>query len=304
MRTALHRTLIRWVLLVAVVSGLAALAPSPAGAAPAATPLPTAAAVGSGGWNDWGCRTTPARPRPVVLLHGLGGQSVTNWVYHAPKLAADGYCVFSPTYGEGALGELVGGLGSMRDSAAEVAAYVDRVQAATGAAEVDLVGHSEGTTVAAYYLKFLGGAADVAHFVGFGSNFAGTSLSGLNSLVRAVVPLAPNLTRFVQQQCAACLEFLPPNQFLTDLGAGGVTVPGVQYTSIVSRYDSIVTPYTSGNLSGPNARTIVLQDVCGFDLSGHLAMAVSPNVNLLVRRALSPEAPPALRCRLALPAPI
>ncbi|WP_418063321.1 esterase/lipase family protein [Pimelobacter simplex] len=275
----------------------------------AATTLVTAgapaavAAAPTSGWNDWGCRPSAAHPEPVVLLHGLGGQAVSNWFYHGTALAAAGYCVFSTTYGQGAFGDLVGGLGSMRTSARQVDAFVDRVRTATGAAEVDLVGHSEGTTVAAYYLKLEGGAAKVKDFVGFGSNYRGTSLSGLGTLAKAVMPLLPDVTEFVRSQCASCLEFLAPNDFLDDLARGGFTVPGVAYTNIMSRYDTVVTPYSSGRIDEPGVTNIVLQDRCGLDLSGHLAMAVDPNVNLLIQRALDPQSPPPFRCRPALPAP-
>lgn len=281
----------RAVALAAAVALVSALGAAPAQAAP------------SSGWNDFTCRPSAAHPQPVVLLHGLGGQRIDNWLFHAPALAARGYCVFSLTYGTGAFGELVGGLGSMRTSAREVAAFVDRVRAATGAAEVDLVGHSEGTTVAAYYLKFEGGADKVADFVGFGSNFQGTSLLGLTRLIKVAIPFLPNTARFVESQCGACLEFLPPNAFIDDLQRGGVTVPGVRYTSIMSRYDAVVTPYTSGRIDEPGVTNIVLQQVCGLDFSGHVGMAADPNVTLLIRRALDPQSPPAMRCVPTAPTP-
>lgn len=285
------------------LASAAALAMVLAGAGVTSAEATSAAAAPSSGWNDWSCQPSEAHPEPVVLLHGLGGQSISNWFYHAPKLAAAGYCVYSTTYGEGLFGEAVGGLGSMRTSAVEVGDFVDEVLAATGAAEADLVGHSEGTTVAAYYLKFEGGAEKVKHFAGFGSNFKGSTLNGLTSLINAAMPYVPNTTKFVQEQCASCLEFLAPNQFLTDLADGGYTVPGVTYTSIMSKYDTVVTPYTNGRIDEPGVTNIVLQDRCGFDLSGHLAMAADPNVNLLIRRALDPQNPPAMRCSAALPAP-
>lgn len=272
--------------------------------APVVNATPVQAAAPTSGWNDWSCRPSAAHPQPVVLLHGLGGQAVSNWFYHGTKLAAAGYCVFSTTYGQGAFGDLVGGLGSMRASAVQVGAFVDEVRAATGAPEVDLVGHSEGTTVAAYYLKYEGGAAKVKDYVGFGANYEGTTLSGLSVLAKAAIPLLPDVAAFVQSQCASCLEFLAPNAFIDDLQRGGVAVPGVAYTNIMSRFDTIVTPYTSGRIDQPGVSNIVLQDRCGLDVSGHLAMAVDPNVNLLIRRALDPENPPAMRCSLVFPAPL
>lgn len=119
-----------------------------------------------------------------------------------------------------------------------------------------------------------------------------------------MIPFLPNTTEFVRSQCGACLEFLPPNPFIADLARGGITVPGTRYTNIMSRNDIVVTPYTSGRIDEPAVVNIVLQDVCPADLSGHLAMAVDPNVSLLIQRALDPQAPPTMRCRLTLPAPI
>ncbi|MEU0315318.1 hypothetical protein [Nocardioides sp. NPDC006273] len=129
------------------------------------------------------------------------------------------------------------------------------------------------------------------------------ALNGLTTLINAAMPFIPNTAEFVREQCASCLEFVAPNQFLTDLAAGGYTVPGVTYTSIISKYDTVVTPYTNGRIDEAGVSNIVLQDKCGFDSSGHLAMAADPNVNLLIRRALDPENPPAMHCSIALPAP-
>lgn len=298
MEQATPRRRTRW-----VIRGLGAVLAAVGLAVPAASGVPAQASAPTSGWNDWSCQPSAAHPQPVVLLHGLGGQATTNWFYHANRLANAGYCVFSTTYGQGAFGDLVGGLGSMRTSAVQVGAFVDKVRAATGVAEVDLVGHSEGSTVSAYYLKYEGGAAEVKDYVGFGTNYKGSTLNGLSVLIKAVMPFLPDLTAFVQSQCASCLEFLPPHAFLDDLQRGGVTVPGVAYTNIMSRYDTVVSPYTSGRIDEAGVTNIVLQEACPLDVSGHLAMAVDPNVNLLIRRALDPQSPPALRCSLVLPAP-
>jgi triacylglycerol esterase/lipase EstA (alpha/beta hydrolase family) len=52
-------------------------------------------------------------------------------------LKAKGYCVFALDYGER-------GTGPIEDSAAALRDFVGRVLAATGAAKVSLVGHSQG----------------------------------------------------------------------------------------------------------------------------------------------------------------
>lgn len=235
-----------------------------------------------------------AAPQPVVLVHGLGANDTVNWFFHAPKIAAQGYCVYSLTYGTGVLGPLVGGLASMRDSAAELGRFVDRVRSTTGAAKVDIVGHSEGSTMPAYYLKFGGGAAKVAHFVGFGANYRGTTLGGLDALAKGLLATVPGLRGILTTACGSCTEYLAPTAFLDDLARGGVHVAGPAYTSIVSRYDEVVTPYTSGILNEPGATDIVLQDFCRTDVSGHLGQAVDPNVTGLILHALDSRYQP--RC--------
>lgn len=244
------------------------------------------------GWNDWSCRPTAAHPEPVVLVHGLGGNSWDNFLTLAPALRSAGYCVYSETYGKTVLGGLAGGLAPMADSAVEVGAFVDRVRAATGSAKVDIVGHSEGTTVPAYYIKYLGGAAKVDDFIGFGSNFRGTTLNGLTNLA-AALRLQDLLTGI---GCGACTDYLPGSAFLTKLNDGPVAVPGPTYTSIVTRYDRVVTPYTSGLLTGPNVTNIVLQDKCRLDSAGHLGLAIDPNVTQLVLNRLDPRNTPPFRC--------
>ncbi|MEU5974659.1 lipase [Streptomyces sp. NPDC047315] len=244
------------------------------------------------GWNDWSCRPSAAHPEPVVLVHGLGANSWVNFLTLAPALRSAGYCVYSETYGETVLGGLAGGLAPMADSAVEVGAFVDRVRAATGAAKVDIVGHSEGTTVPAYYIKHLGGAAKVDDFIGFGSNFRGTTLNGLASLA-AALGMQDLLTGV---GCGACTDYLPGSAFLAKLNDGPVAVPGPTYTSIVTRYDRVVTPYTSGLLTGDNVTNIVLQDKCRLDSAGHLGLAIDPNVTQLVLNRLDPQNTAPFRC--------
>ncbi|MFE1317472.1 esterase/lipase family protein [Kitasatospora phosalacinea] len=261
-------------------------------AASALTGTASAAEAPHSGWNNWSCRPSAAHPQPVVLVHGLGANDLDDFATLAPTLALSGYCVFSETYGQTLLGGLAGGLAPMADSAAELAGFVERVRLTTGAAKVDIVGHSEGTTVPAYYLKYLGGATKVDDVIGFGSNYRGTTLDGLATLADAL-HLQGLLTGV---GCGACTDYLPGSAFLNKLDDGPVAVPGPTYTSIMTRYDKIVTPYTSGVLSGPNVTNIVLQDRCPLDSAGHLGLAVDPNVADLVLNRLDPANP--FRCHL------
>ena len=55
---------------------------------------------------------------------------------------------------------------------------------------------------------------------------------------------------------------------------------------IMTRYDELVSPYTSGEMEG--ARNIVVQDQCLGDPSEHLAVAYDPIVVEDVLNALQP----------------
>jgi triacylglycerol lipase len=265
-----------------------------------------ASAASSSGYNDWSCRPTAAHPDPVVLVHGLGATGPANWGYIGPLLAANGYCAFALTYGinPAALLSQSGGQLPMEQSAQQLAAYVDQVRQATGAAKVDIVGHSEGSLMPDYYVKFLGGAAVVNRYVGITPLWQGTNLLGLGSLAAAgqASGLTGALVSLVTQGgCQSCPEFLPGSAFLTKLNSGGgPAVAGVTYTMLMTRYDELVSPYTSGVLQAPNATNIVMQDQCPFDLSGHAGMAVDPNVGQDVLNALDPAHAHAVACSPAL----
>lgn len=254
---------------------------------------------GPPGANDWSCRPSAAHPRPVVLVHGLFGNGDTNWQTYGPLLANEGYCVYALTYGVLPHStiplSLLGGLTPIEDSAVEVSAFVDRVLAATGAAKVDIVGHSEGTVVPDYYAKFLGGATKIDKYVSLAPLWHGTDPLGLTTLATLGAPASA--------QSAATSSFgemAPGSPFLAKLRSGGTpAVPGVIYTNIVTRYDELVSPYTSGIEAGMT--NIVVQDQCGLDFTEHFEMAADPVAAADVLNALDPAHPRPVPCRLVLP---
>ncbi|MGW5634597.1 esterase/lipase family protein [Streptomyces sp. NPDC003832] len=236
---------------------------------PAATTA-QAAETTSSGWNDYSCKPSAAHPRPVVLVHGTFGNSVDNWLGLAPYLTKRGYCVFSLDYGQLPGVPFFHGLGRIDKSAEQLDAFVDKVLAATGAAEADLVGHSQGGMMPRYYLKFLGGAAEVNALVGIAPDNHGTNLSGLTNLL----PFFPGAEDLLSAATPGLADQIVGSAFLTKLNAGGDTVPGVKYTVIATRYDQVVTPYRSQFLDGPGVRNVLLQDLCPVDLSEHLAIGL------------------------------
>ncbi|MEU9037089.1 alpha/beta fold hydrolase [Streptomyces sp. NPDC048352] len=251
----------------AVLTLTAAALVAPTGAAQAAT-------APSSGWNNWSCKPSAAHPRPVVLVHGTFGNSVDNWLGFAPYLVHRGYCVYSLDYGQLPGVPLFNGLGPIEKSAGQLDAFVDKVLASTGAAEADLVGHSQGGMMPRYYLKFLGGAAEVNALVGLAPDNHGTTLSGLTQLL----PYFPGAQDLISTATPGLADQIAGSAFQQKLNAGGDTVPGVAYTVIATQYDEVVTPYRSAFLDGPGVRNVVLQDLCPLDLSEHVAIGLTDRI--------------------------
>ncbi|MHA6762886.1 esterase/lipase family protein [Streptacidiphilus sp. PAMC 29251] len=250
------------------------------------------------GTNDWGCRPSAAHPQPVVLLMGTGANMMLNWHYIGPKLKQQGYCLFALNYGDTGHGPLKA-LGDIPTSAGEVARFVDRVLSATGARQVDLVGHSQGGGVLPrWYLRFDGGTdpADpalnkVRKLVGIAPSNHGSNLDGLGPALNSIGFFA---AASVLSGGPALQQQLKGSWVNRTVDAGGDTRPGVDYTVIATRDDFVVTPYTTQFLSaGPGAtvRNEVVQDACRTLLPivvTHVGMAFSPTVLGLVEDALDP----------------
>ena len=268
----------------------AAVAAVPATAAHASS-APTS------GWNDYSCKPSAAHPHPVVLVHGTFANATDNWLTLAPYLEARGYCVFSLDYGQLPGVPLVYGLGPIDQSAAQLQVYVDKVLAATGAAKVDLVGHSQGGMMPRYYLKFLGGAAKVDTFVGIAPDNHGTTLDGLTKLL----PYFPGAEDVISSAAPGLADQVAGSAFLAKLNAGGDTVPGVHYTVIATRYDEVVTPYTSQFLSGSDVHNVLIQNLCSVDLSEHALLGLTDRIVFHeVANALDPAHATATTCLSAL----
>ena len=291
----------------AVLALLGALL-APAGAASTYpvpyTFLPNAALGGvqasAPGSNIWTCKPSAAHPRPVVLVHGTFGNKSTNWQTYAPLLANNGYCVFALTYGVDHTGgpatEQFGGMGRMEDSAVELKAFVAKVLKATGASKVDLVGHSQGTLMPNYYVKFLGGAASVKRYVSLSPLWHGTQVAGVGAITGQAFGAQPDQsTPF----CVACGQFSPDSAFMKKMRAGGVKVPGVEYTNIMTKYDELVVPYTSGH--EPGMTNVVVQDHCDTDFTEHFQIAADKVASVVVLNALDPAHARPVPCVVVLP---
>ena len=155
----------RWIgVLAALAVALAVAVAPPAGAANSATGAERAAVTPA---------SAQAAADPVVIVNGtLSPEFVTAPL--AARLRADGYTVRTFV-----LTDL--GTGDIRNTARDLATFVDRVRAETGAARVDLIGHSQGGLVERQFVKTEGGDTEVDSLIMLGSPNHGTTVASLSS---------------------------------------------------------------------------------------------------------------------------
>ncbi|MDQ8046804.1 MAG: alpha/beta fold hydrolase [Solirubrobacteraceae bacterium] len=251
------------------------------------------------GTNNWSCRPTAANPTPVVLVHGTWENAYDNWAYIAPRLQASGECVYALNYST--KNAPFNGTGSIKASAGELATFVDKVLAQTGASKVDIVGHSQGAMMPRAYIKYYGGASKVKNLVALNGTQSGTTLDGIGTLgneLKVMSGVAGVIGDAARDQVVG-------SPFLTDLNAGGMTVSSVRYTAIATKYDEVTTPYTNAfitdNRSGAYVKNITLQDGCGTNFAEHLSEPYSARTLYFVKQALGLSVPPTPTCDIQLP---
>jgi triacylglycerol esterase/lipase EstA (alpha/beta hydrolase family) len=247
---------------------------------------PTASPPGA---NNFSCKPTVTHPRPVILVHGTFADMADDWQALSPLLVNYGSHIASGTVG-------IYGTAKIERSAAQLSTFASRVLAKTGAAKVDIVGHSQGGMMPRYYMKFLKGAAKVHTLVGLAPSNHGTTLDGLFTLASHIPGSNAALAG-----CPACAEQVAGSAFMTKLNSGGDTLPGVAYTVIQSADDEVVTPYTSAFLKGPSVHNVTLQQQCGRDHGEHLSMAYDHIADADVLTALDPAHPRHPACTRVVP---
>jgi pimeloyl-ACP methyl ester carboxylesterase len=256
----------------------------------------SAATGPSSGFNNWSCQPSAAHPDPVVLLHGLGGNGPGNFATLGPYLASQGFCAYAPTYGEAIPGIPVGGITAIPQSATQIASYIGQVLAATGAAKVDLVGHSEGAFQALYGPKFVPGeAGEVADVVALAPPTHGTTFDSLVTIA-GDLGASPLVDTVLAIGCPACDELVTGSSLVSQLNTGPIAQPGIDYTIIASTHDELVTPYGTEFVDEPGVDNETVQSTCPDDPVGHIGLAYDPDVAELVRNALDPASPVPVTC--------
>ncbi len=209
------------------------------------------------GANDWTCQPTGKRPYPAVIVHGTFGDQKSLLDNLSLALKQDGYCVYSLDYGNRATGPIA-------RSALQLKKFVNQVLRSTGAAKVEMVGHSQGGLMPRFYIENLGGKKRVEDLVGLApSNHGTTVTSGMDS--------------GSGDYCTSCEEQTAGSAFLEELNYPDETPGPVDYTQVTTEYDEVVVPYTSGFLTpGRRSTNIVLQDRCPTSLTEHVLIPMDP----------------------------
>jgi triacylglycerol esterase/lipase EstA (alpha/beta hydrolase family) len=250
------------------------------------------------GVNNFSCVPSAAHPNPVILLHGTDSSAYSDFAALGPRLSDSGFCVFAPNFGGRPDGDSFG-TEDIVESARQVSVFVAQVREATGSPTVDLLGYSQGATVARYFVNRLGGAATVGHWVGLASPSYGSILYGLVPVARqipgamdvAITVLPADLVSTALWQQAEGSPLLA--QLNGDgPGASGIdTVPGVAYTTIGTRVDEVIQPATNVALRDAAATNLVVQAGCPVNQSGHFRLPYDEYTIGLALRVLDPTLP-------------
>jgi pimeloyl-ACP methyl ester carboxylesterase len=237
------------------------------------------------------CTPSAAHPRPVILVNGTFSNMTDDWSGLGPTLANAGYCVYDAAIG-GDPHSLIQTTGPVTTSVQQIASLVDQVRASTGAATVDLVGHSQGGLIAEYYTKFYG-AGKVSNLVGLSPTTHGTTLDGLATLAG----FFPGALDLVGTACPACADQTPGSQVITNLNSGPVARPGVNYTIVETHNETVVTPAgTAAFINEPGVRNLWVQDYCWWDITDHADLSYDHVAWQLTLNALDPAHATSVGC--------
>jgi len=150
-------------------------------------------------------------------------------------------------------------------SAQAVAARARQILNQTGAAKLDVVGHSEGGLALRYYIENLGGAAQVRRYVSLATPQHGTQLANIIGAFPIVGQLAGAL-------CTACAQMAVGSAFLAALDSP-TDVPGaVSYTALATRFDEAVIPAPQASFFRDGGTNASVQQFCPNDVVFHIGL--------------------------------
>jgi len=262
------------------------------------------------GANLESCTPTAEHPRPLILLHGFLANAADNMTALSPFFANLGYCVFTLNYG-GTPGSIIGGLGDIRASSLDqFGPFVDQVLARTGASQVDVIGHSEGSMMPRWWMRYgpsvrADGTPKVHSYVGLTPISDGVDLGGLAKEMRASPLFQGILQGFAANGCMACEQIVGGSTLFEQLNTTtpqpgenfvGMVQPGVRYLMLATQWDNLVVPYWRGFIDDPAVTNMTVQDICPIDNADHLSVAFDPVAFDVMANFLDPDRDLEPRC--------
>ncbi|MGF6888645.1 triacylglycerol lipase [Nocardia sp. GAS34] len=221
----------------------------------------------------------------MLLIHGTNTTVEKSLGPVRAGLLDDGRCVYGLEYDSRQ---------PLATSVEYFVAAVERILEVNDSAAISLVGKSQGGFIArAVSLKFADRQVDpIKKAVAISGPQHGVSMTvagiDIAPLARQVPPL--------HELMPAAVDMLAGSRYLNTLNSGPMTAPGVAYTMIASRYDDIITPYTSSFIDEPNVTNRTVQDGCPEDRAGHVAASDDPRTIDLALQAVDPGQHRTLRC--------
>ncbi|RMI33390.1 hypothetical protein EBN03_09545 [Nocardia stercoris] len=266
--------------MLALLSGALGGPPATAGAEPVTVPDIVAAQVIE---PPVEC-AAGSRPYPVVVLPGADGttaDTAAQWAPMVDALQQAGACVL--VFQGGIIGTQRWAV-DPAVSARQVAQFVDEVRAVTGAPKVDIVAHSAGAVIGDYYVKVLGGFPNVHSLIQLAPETHGSDGSGVlpglpvpPAQLVAGLPIAPPLAGLLG--VGGALGLLSAAPAVTALGDGPIAQPGVEYSIMATRNDTLATPVgTSSFIDEPGVTNVFYEDQFpGSAPVDHSSLRSSPN---------------------------
>lgn len=274
------------------------------------------APVAPQGVNLWDCKPSADKPFPVILIHGQTMTANSSWAAFGPALKDQGYCVYAvnlPKDRQSLMGKVTrlvgydfGGLTDIELSAAYTGAFVNEVLKSTGARKVDIVGYSEGGTVANLMAHNYGSAhfRKIVTIAGINVGINPFSVQDHNLIFTS--PTQPALLGSIMTALSDSTAQMMSGSAVSEKLTHPDTVAGIDYTNISSKYDEFVViskhnPNFQKAVPGATVSNIVLQDGCDKDLSNHTTIPYNKRVWAMVFNALAGKAVVEVPCLVALP---
>lgn len=270
------------------------------------------------GVNDWNCTPNPKKPNPVILIHGMSMTANTAWAGFGPVLKDQGYCVYAVNMAkdpDGAMSKVVraignldfGGLADIKASATFTAAFINEVMKTTGAKKVDIIGYSEGGTVA-NLIAHTYGPSFIDNIITLGGINVGITPFGLQDLEavytkNAEPTIVGNILEFGSVAAAQMMNGSPIINAITKPD----TIAGITYTNLSTKYDefsniSTHNPNFQKAVPGATVTNITIQDGCSKDFSDHLTLPYNKRAWAIALNTLAGKKVVDVSCLVAIPA--